>query len=139
MMKIAAGETDAIIVTDINLNEHFNNANFPDYSLHFTKEYLIRSSAIYQYSRDSLVLRRRFNRRITNLQHYGLIEHYQRMFRSIKRDYDPKEARILRLTRISPIFRICGILLAISFLVFLLELVSYKFQTLRRILEYLTY
>lgn len=138
-MSIAKGETDAIITTDMNLHDYFNQINFPDYNLHFSKENLVRLSGIFYYSNDSLVLRRKFDRRIRHLQYYGLIEHYQRMFRGTKREIDTKEARILRLARVSPIFRICGVLLILSFLVFLLELYAYKFPMIRDIMEYLTY
>lgn len=138
-MRIADGESNAIIATDNNLHEHFNHINFPNHNLHFSKEHLVRLSSIFYYSKDSVALRRKFDRRIRYLQQFGLINHYQRMFRGIKREEDTKEARILRLARVSPIFRICGILLAISFLVFLLEVFAYKFKSVERVMEYLTY
>lgn len=73
------------------------------------------------------------------LQAHGLDVHYERMFRGIKRDSFGKEAKTLRLTSVSPIFRICGVFLAFSVLVFLLEIFAYKYRMLARVMEYLTY
>lgn len=139
MQKLAQNQLYGVILTDINLHDHFNNINFPHYQLHFTKEALVRMRAYFYYSKNSVVLRRRFNKIILLLQSHGLIDRYQRQYRGMRRDSKQKDVKQLRLGRISPIFRICGILCAISFLVFLVELYAYNWPLFRRILEYLTY
>lgn len=139
MIKFYDSKSSAIFATDIHLVEYFNNLNFPRRHLQFTKEPLIPSSAIFYYSGKSIVLRYRCNTRLMLLQTHGLDVYYQRMFRGIKHNYFRKEAKVLKLSRVSPIFRICGILLAISCMLFLLECFAYKFRALARVMEYLTY
>lgn len=127
------------MVTDINYHEHFNFMNFPHYQLQFTKDSLVRMSATFFYSKKSLVLQQKCDKKIRLLQTHGLTDRYQRMFRGMRRRFRHKQAKQLRLNRITPIFRICGVLCAIAFFVFLLELCAHKFPWIRRVLEYLTY
>lgn len=139
MVDIADGNVDGLMVTDVNYHEYFNFINFPRYQMHFTKDTLVRISATFFYSKTSIVLRQKCDKKIRLLQTHGLIDRYQRMFRGMRRDSRQKRAKQLRLARVTPIFRICGILCAIAFLVFLLELFAHRFAGVRRILEYLTY
>lgn len=139
LMKVAAGQRNGIIVTDMNYHEHFNYVNFPNNQLQFTKDSFIHLYSIFYYSSKSIVLRRKFNSRIRLLQMHGLIDRYQDMFRGMKRNVRRKKAKKLRFHRIAPIFSICGSLCVISFFVFLLELCAHKFAIVKRVLEYLTY
>lgn len=138
LAKIANGSTRAIMVTDINVHDFFNYEHDPYRHLKFTSEKLVRLSAIFYYAKESILIRRRFDRRMRYLEANGIINRYQRMFRGIKRN-SKKKLKKLKITRVSPIFRICGILCAIAVLVFLLEIYAYRFRMIKYIIEYLTY
>lgn len=139
MVKFYDSQSNAVISTEIVLHEYFNHVNFPYRRMQFTKEPLVRLSSVFYYSKESMVLRSRCNKRILWLQAHGLDVHYQRMFRGIKRDNIGKTAKVLQLEGISPVVRICAILLAIAFLVFLFEVFAYKFKIVALVMDYTTY
>lgn len=139
MARVADASTNDIVLTDINIYEYFNSINFPGRRMHFSREILVRVSAIFLYEQESVVLRHEFNKKISLLQQSGLIDYYQRIYRGIKRDVPTKEPKTLHIGQVSPIFRICCILYAIASLVFLFELYAVKYGRLGRAIEYLTY
>lgn len=139
MQNVADGTTNDIVLTDINIYEYFNSINFPKRRVHFSREILVRISAIFLYEQESVVLRHEFNNKLSQLQQSGLIDNYQRIYRGIKHDTPTKEPKTLHVGQISPIFRICCILHTIALLVFLFELFADKYEILARFIEYLTY
>ncbi|XP_031623062.1 uncharacterized protein LOC116340616 [Contarinia nasturtii] len=127
-----------VLATDL-AQKRFNLKNYPSRRLAFTKDRLYMYSPVFLFRKKS-ALRKVFNKQLLALREAGLIEFWTKHFidhRKLKDKRKPPSK--LRIENLYSVFHICGIIYAISVMVFILEIFSAKYQHIKRILDYLTY
>lgn len=80
-----------------------------------------------------------FNKQLQSLQETGLIDYWIRNNTDTRKSTANMKPTKLKMTSISAIFQLCGAMYAVSFIVFILEILSVRFRYLKRIVDYLTY
>lgn len=125
------------LATDL-LQKTFNSEN-PQRHLEFTKNRLSMFSTVFVFRKKSM-LRDIFTNQLLRLQEFGLPEFWKNN-RVPEGKVKSKKTRPtkLRLVNVLAVFQICGILYFISFVVFVLEILSVKFPRIKYVLDLLTY
>lgn len=131
--------------TDINgvafstdlVQKAFNLRN-PERRMAFTKDRLFMYSPVFIFRRKS-PMTRVFNEQMQTLQEFGLVDFWTRNRIESPKTVSKNKPSSLELKNILAAFQICGVMYLISFFVFLLEVISVKFQRLKNILDYFTY
>lgn len=117
----------------------FNLRNSPNRRLAFSKDRLFMYSPVFFFRKKS-ILTTEFNEQIQTLRETGLIEFWTKNFIDDRKpESKHTQPTKLKMKNILGAFQICGIMLLISVIVFLLEIISVKFQHIKHILDYFTY
>lgn len=116
----------------------FNMLHSPYRRLGFTKDRLYMSTLV-MYFHKPTVLKNIFNKEIWKHQEAGLIDFWIRNYTDDRNVKSAKMPSKLKIESISSIFIICAITYFISFVVFVLEVISVKFHYVKFILDYLTF
>lgn len=118
--------------------EYFNLVNSPNQRLGFTKDRLFMYCPAFFFSKKS-TLKVVFNEELGKLRESGVIEHWIKKYvdgRKIK----PIQAPIkLKIFNIFAAFEICIVMYFISFIIFILELLSVKYYRIKLFIETITY
>lgn len=127
-----------VLASDITLKA-FNLENSPRRRLGFTKDRLFMYTPVFLFRKKS-VLTEVISKELQTLRETGLIESWTKNYID---DRKPKSKHRkpskLRMESILAAFQICGIMYLISFVVFILEVISVECHRIKRILDYLTY
>lgn len=141
--------TNQIILYDENIEgvalstdlsqRSFNLENSPNRHLAFTKDRLLMYSPVFLYPKKSM-LRDTLNEQMLTLRETGLIEFWIRSYTDDRKEkIKQRDPSTLRIENIFAAFEICGILYLISFIVFILEMISRKSRIVKYALDFLTY
>lgn len=125
------------LTTDL-VQKAFNFQN-PLRRLGFTKDRLCMFSSVFVFRKKSM-LTREFNDQFLRLQEFGLPELWKKKRIDVHQVKAKKtEPTKLDLDSVLAAFQICAVLYAISFFVFILELISGKCPRIKYVLDFLTY
>lgn len=80
-----------------------------------------------------------FNRQLQSLQETGLIDYWIRNYTDTRNWHADIKPNKLKLTSILAAFQFCAAMYVVSFIVFILEIVSAKFKRIKSIIDYITY
>lgn len=114
------------------------NLEHAQHRLAATKDRLFMFSSIYLFRKTSPLVTE-FNRLLQSLQEAGLINYWIRNYTDTRKTAANKHRTKLEMTSILVAFQFCGAMYAVSFVVFILGLVSVKFKRVKRIIDYITY
>lgn len=124
--------------SDMMLN-NFNLKNSPYRRLSFTKDYLFSSHLVFYFRKNS-PLRDLFNKKLRILIESDLIQVW---ISSIVDKYKVKvknrKQTTFHIKNIFGILQVCGVLYVISFIIFVLEMISARYLSIQHIVEYFTY
>lgn len=131
-------ESTVALSTDLN-QKWFNLKNAPYRRLAFTKDRLFMYSPVFIFRKKSM-LTQVFNQQLMTLREAGLIDFWvKNRIDDHKLKFKHREPSKLRMENIIAAFQICGILYFVSFVVFILEIISVKYRRIQLVLDYLTY
>lgn len=119
--------------------KYFNLVNSPHRRLGFTKDRLLMYSPVF-YFRKKSVLKEVFNEQLQRLREIGLTQYWIKKYiddRIVKRHQ--REPKRLQIKSIFAAFEICIIFYFISFVVFILEMLSTRCQRIKVFIDFLTY
>lgn len=138
LLKVYDSDTDSVAMSNDLLQKAYN-LKHPDRRLAFTKDRLFMYSPVFIFQRKS-AMTRLFNEQLQALQEFGLIHFWtkNRINTHEKRSKNIKPS-ILELKNILAAFQICAVMYSVSFIVFMLEVISVRFQRIKYILDYFTY
>lgn len=114
------------------------NLQNPQHRLAATKDHLNMFPAIFLFRKTSPLVME-FNRQLQLLQQTGLIDYWIRNLTNPRKSIENRHPTKLEMTSILAVFRICGAMYIVSFVVFLLEMISTKSKRVKSIIDYLTY
>lgn len=127
-----------VLGSDIS-QKAFNLENSPHRRLGFTKDRLFMYSPVFLFRKKS-ILTEVMNKQLQTLRETGLIEFWTKNYiDDRKAKSKQRQPSKLRMENILAAFHICGIMYLISFIVFIFEVISAKFNRIKSILDYLTY
>lgn len=134
-------EDNVVLILTEGPATYFNLINIPHRRLSMTKGFWMMNFVFY--FRQKSILREVFNRKIEILQQSGLTEFW------IKTEMDDRRTKLylrtaaekanLQIATMRGASQICGVLYFISFVVFILEVLSRVFSRTKEILDFLTY
>lgn len=117
--------------------EYFNIVNSRKVKILKTKDY-IRLLPFCMYFRKHSCLMKPFNRQISAYTSSGLINFWASAFRkSAHSKSDKKEPKPMSLHQVVGVIIVCSFLIAVSLIIFTLELLSTKFQAIKSSLDFL--
>lgn len=124
---------NVVLSNDVSLR-YFNFKNSPHRRLGVTKDRIfLRHPTIY--FRKKSILRNLFNNQIRKLTQSGLVEFWSSKYTTIQND----NSNSFHSENLRDIFQLGAFMHGISFIVFILELISIKRQRIRILLDFLTY
>ena len=124
--------------TDL-VQKSFNLKHLPYRRLAFTKDRLFMLSVTFNFRKKSM-LTHVFNHQLTMLREAGLIDFWVRSRiddRKLKSKH--REPSKLHMENIFAAFQICGFMCFISFIIFILEVISVRCRHIQSIIDYMTY
>lgn len=131
------GTNTVAIANDISF-KYFNQKNFQRRRLGFTKDRLIMFTNVFYYQRWS-VLKDLFDHSVKRLHQNGLVKIWAGKYYGRKLKPIQKKATSLEIENLFAVLQICAIMYLISFMVFIIEVISRRHRRLRYILDYFTY
>lgn len=123
---------------------HINARAFHDVQrrLDYTKDRVFVIPLIFYFEKNSR-LRARFNHCMSYYNQAGLINYWTKQFtekdKKLTGKFEPKKIPQLKLQNITALLAICGCIYALSIVVFLLELFTHRFKTLKRCIDFISY
>lgn len=115
------------------------NLKYPNRRLGFTKDRLYMSSSVFLFRKKS-ILTRVFNDELLRLQEFGHNEFWKKNIVDIHKGRKKKtEPTKLSLDNVLAAFQVCGVLYLISFIVFILEIISVNYPRIKYVLDFFTY
>lgn len=131
--------TNAVVLTNTFSLKHFNLVFSPHKRLGITKDRLIMYTAVFYFHKPSL-LKNPFNKELQKYHEAGLIVHWTKTRLDYRRERSNQRTPTkLKVENIFAAFQICALMYLISFIVFILEVISGRYPRIRYILDYLTY
>lgn len=121
--------------------KYFNRLNAPNYRLDYTKERIFTINAVFYFKKNS-ELRNQFNRKLRAFSQSGIIDHWIREYtddRKLYQKYEQKQTPQLKIQSFIAIFTICGCLLLLSIIVFVLEWYSTRYDFIKWVIDFFTY
>lgn len=120
-----------------NIVDYNNFINFRKPKLLMTKEY-IKMYPIVMYVRKTTCLKVTFDRQIAALHSSGLVEHWQKSYTKTVKDPEDRNPKKLKIDQFIGIIEICAVMYALSFFVFIMELMTLKCKRIRTLMDFLT-
>lgn len=138
LRKLHESNIDGVAFSNNLLQKAFN-VKYPERHLAFTNDRLFMYSPVFIFQRKS-AMTRLFNKQLQALQEFGLIDFWtkNRINTHAKSSKNIKPS-ILQLKNILAAFQICAVMYSVSFIVFIFEVISVRFQRIKSILDYFTY
>ncbi|XP_055298675.1 uncharacterized protein LOC129566616, partial [Sitodiplosis mosellana] len=126
------------LATDLN-KKSFNLKNSPHRRVEFTKDRIYMYSPVFFFRKKSM-LTRVINRQLQLLQEAGLINVWVgNRIDDRKTNSKCREPSKLRMEHIIAAFQICAIMYFVSFIIFILEIISVRCRRIQVVLDYMTY
>lgn len=114
------------------------NLHNPQHRLAGTKDHLHMFPSIFFFRKTSPLVME-FNRQLQLLQESGLIEYWIKNITNPHKSNEKSAPTKLQMKSILAVFQFCGAMYVVSFIVFILEIVSMKSKRVKCIIEYITY
>lgn len=128
----------ALVVDNLTW-KYFNEINYPHRQLQYTKEQISFFGPVF-YFRKTSIFRNVFNQQIRRIRESGLPKHWNKKY---TKDHPVKWYRVapekLSFKNTLAAIEICFIMYFVSCVVFILELLSTRYQCLQKFLDFLTY
>lgn len=135
----ADSEIDGVVFSNELTQEYFNLMSSSRRRLSFTTTPFMMYTPSFYYSKKSLV-KELFNKQLQRLHEYGLIIHWKKRFSDGHNSKLSKNVpKKLKIEHIFVAFQIVTVIYLISFIAFILEIISVKCRRMRYVLDYLTY
>lgn len=137
VQNLPDNDTNVVAFTsDLCLLSH--NHEHSNHRLASTKDRVFMYSPTFLFRKLSPLVAE-FNKQLQSLQETGLIDYWIRNNTDTRKSTANITPTKLKMTSISAIFQLCGAMYAVSFVVFILEVLSVRFRYLKRFVDYLTY
>lgn len=131
-------DTQGVVLATDLLQTAFNLKN-PRRRLSFTRDRLYMSSNVFLFRKKS-ILKNVFDDELLQVQRFGLVELWKKnKMGGIKKKSKKTQPTKLGLEHVLAAFQICGVLYFISFIIFVLEVISVRYQRIKKILDFFTY
>lgn len=132
-------ESNAVALSTDLSQKSFNLKNSPYRRLTFTKDRIFMYSPAFLFRKKS-ILTDTFNKQLQTLRETGLIEFWTKNAIDVRSSRSKRrQPSKLQMKNILAAFQICGIMYTISLIVFILEVISVRFQCIKSIIDYFTY
>lgn len=120
--------------------DYFNLKNFPHINILKTKQYVQLMPFCIYYRKHSCLVRP-FNEQISLLTSSGMIVSWARLYKTpnYKHSQIQPKTQSLTFNQISGLITVCGLLIVISVIVFGLELMSTSHETIKIVLDFVTF
>lgn len=131
-------EFRGVYLSSINLINYNNLQHFRQPKILRMKEHMQLFPLIILLPKHSC-LKSSFDHQILAFQSSGLIQHWLKSFTKTIKDIEDKEPRKLKIDQIIGIIEICAALHALSFLIFIMELLTWKYKKIKYIIDFFTF
>lgn len=84
-------------------------------------------------------LKKPFDQQILAFQSSGLIQDFEKYFTKNIKDIEDKEPKKLNIDQFIGLIEICAVLYALSFLIFLMELLALKHEKMKKFIDFFTF
>lgn len=120
--------------------DYFNLKNFPNANILKTKD-IVQSMPFCIYYRKNSCLTRPINQQLIQFQSGGLIQSWSKKFQKppYLKDKSHMEPTALSFDQISGLVTVCIVATVISIMVFILELMSTSHESIKILLDFLTF
>lgn len=139
IQKFHNSSNKAVLIESLFVLNYFNLINYPNGRLSFPKERLFIASYS-MFFRKKSILKNVFNQEMLEIAESGLKNYW------ISKYTDERKVRMhmrtssqLHIENIIGAVQISAIMCVICFIVFVLEMISVRYQRVRSLLDYLTY
>lgn len=137
LQKISSGEWEGVFLTNDFIAGYFNMKSKT--KIETTHDKVRIASPVFYFQKTS-ILTAMFNQKIEICQESGLILHWHAEYsQKQKKKNKNKSPKKLEIVNILAMIQISAVLCLVSFIVFIMELVSPANQNIRRFLDFLTY
>lgn len=132
-------EFDGVVFANEISQRYFNLMNPSHNRLAFTNGWITYTGSFY-YPKETM-LKDLFTEHLQRFRENGLITHWTHQFTDVHSSKLPQKVppMKLRIENILIAFQIVAIMYLISFIVFILEIITVKFHRIRYAIDYLTY
>lgn len=138
LKKLSTGEWEGVVLTNAMTVNYFNMVSNLTHRIDYTHDRVTPTISVIYFKKHSGLISQ-FNKKIDIFNEAGLIHRWLKQFDYEKKSPKYKRAGSLTITNISAILKIAAFMYVISTCVFVLETLSGKYQSIRKILDYLTY
>lgn len=127
------------VVTSVDLvYRYFNLMNSPYRRISFTKDRLFMYSTVFYFSKRS-PFKDFFNEKLHEIRDAGLLSHYIKNYEDHQSKVYQSSYLKFRMDSMFTALKICAIMYLISFIVFILEIISVKSRLVKYFIDFLTY
>ncbi|XP_055295215.1 uncharacterized protein LOC129564986 [Sitodiplosis mosellana] len=127
-----------VLVADLAC-KYFNLLNSPRKRLTFTKDSLFIYTPVVYFHKQS-IMHNIFNEEILEIREAGLINFWTKKYVDNRRPNSNQGTRTkLQIDHVVAVLHICSTMYAISFVVFIMEVISVKCRRIKYVLDYLTF
>ncbi|XP_055300291.1 uncharacterized protein LOC129567447 [Sitodiplosis mosellana] len=138
LRKLSNGDWKGLVFTnDVTIN-YFNLKNKFKRRVSNTRDIVRPITPVFYFNKNS-ILTEMFNRKIENCRESGLISHWTAPYKHKRKRDKHKKPTTLDVPHILAIIQISAFLYLIAFIIFVVEMISYKHERMRRCLEFFTY
>lgn len=131
-----SNEINGVIIASDLIYRYYNLVS-PNRRLSYTKDRLFMYTVVYYFPKQS-PFEDLFNVKLQNLKDAGILSHYTAKYDDHKsKNYKPPQR--FQMDSLFPILEICAIMYLISFVVFVLEIISTNYRRIKYCIDYLTY
>lgn len=136
LQKISSGEWNGVFLTNEFIAGYFNLKSKS--RIETTRDKIRSASPVFYFQKTS-ILTAMFNQKIDICREAGLINRWYDEYSQKHKKYENKSPRKLGIPNILAMIQISGVLCFVSFIVFILELLSPRNTIIKRVLDYFTY
>lgn len=136
--KFYDSNIDGVVLSnDLSLN-YFNLLNSPQRRLSFTKDRLFVYFPTILFRKRS-ILKELFNEEMQELIQAGIVQVWTEKCMDNRNGKISKTPKKIHINQIIGAFEICSALYLVSFITFILEMISVKCRQVRNVVDFLTY
>lgn len=140
MKKFHDSDVKGVLFTNQISVDYFNQIQYPNRHLGFTKNRLFSQNSVFYIQRNS-IWRRAFDKKLEYFDEAGFIKQLVNSYlnnRGIQSFHDNKPHE-LEMVNIFAAFEICFFVYVISLIVFILEVISNRYRFIKIFIDFLTY
>lgn len=138
LKKLSRGEWNGVVLTSSLIVNYFNKVSKLSHQINYVHDRVTSEVYVFYFKKHS-TLTLSFKKKIGIFYEAGLINLWLAEYKYEKKSPKHKRAESLTITNISAILKITAFMYLISTYIFILELLSEKYQWIQKFLDYLTY